>query len=114
MRTFIATILLSVLCACGPISSPPTATSTPRPKTPTQATDTQSLQAELNTEGHVYVTRTITSNGTLKPPAGSTITFSETGKLKRDETSTGAAVDVTQPNVTTNNLRVQGRDPCFC
>ena len=113
MRTFIATLLLSVLCACGPISTPPTATSTPRPKTPTQATDTQSLQAELNAEGHVYITRTITSNGTLKPPAGSTITFSETGKLKRDDSSTGAAVEVSQPNVTINNLRVQGSDPCY-
>lgn len=107
------TLIALLVTLTGCLASDPSVTSLPRPYTPTQATDTASLQSELNTTGSLYINKTITSNGTLKPPAGATITFSDAGKLFRDDTSTGAAIDVSQPNVTINHLRVQSTNVCY-
>jgi len=108
-----------LLLSCVP--SPPDVPTTTSPITtstivisepPTSATNTAGLQANLN-DGFLFVDSTVVSDGTLKPPAGAVIVFGPNGKLVRSISSTGAAVDVSSPNVVIHNLKVVGSDPCF-
>lgn len=102
---------LALLAACEPTATPPNPATTTTPP-PTTATNTAGLQADLD-DGVLYVDRQITSDGTLRPPAGATITFGPNGRLVRTAASTGAAVDVATTGVTIRDLRVTGPNPCY-
>lgn len=91
----------------------PTLPSVPPMGDATTATNTAELQADLDKDLRLYVNSIIVSNGTLKPPANSVIVFGPSGKLSRELSSTGSAVEVSTANVSIVNLRVQGSDPCY-
>jgi len=91
----------------------PTLPSVPPMGDATTATNTAELQADLDKDLRLYVNSIIVSNGTLKPPANSVIVFGSSGKLSRDLSSSGPAVEVSTANVSIVNLRVQGSDPCY-
>jgi hypothetical protein len=108
-------IVAAVLLACDPTMPLPTTTTintTTTTTVPVGASQTAALQAQLNT-GTLNINSTVISDGSLFPPAGATITFGPNGKLVRSSASTGSAIDIGQPGVTLNNVRIQGPDPCY-
>lgn len=112
-RILLLIACLLVLVGCGPTGSVPLPGTTTVPTIPpTTASNTAELQADLN-DGQLHIDRTIVSDGTLRPPAGATITFGPNGRLTRTPASTGAAVDVATAGVTITNLRVTGPNPCY-
>lgn len=118
-------VFLFVLAGCVPVGSGttttgtsstilPTTTTTSAPTTtiPVGVSQTDMLQAQLNT-GNLTINEPVISDGSLFPPVGATITFGSNGKLIRTSASTGSAIDVRANGVTLNNVKVQGPDPCF-
>lgn len=110
--------VLLLLLACEPTSNPiTTSTSTSTIVTTTTllgtpAGNTEELQEDLN-DGVLVVDKPVTSNGTLRPPEGASIVFGENGILVRTEEETGAAIDISNNDVTITNLRVRGSNPCY-
>ena len=115
----VAVMLIALACQPAPPNSgtSSTTTSTTRPpatttSVPSAGSNTENIQTILDNVGRIDITQPVVSNGTIKPPAGSTINFLFDGELIRDSSATRAAVDVSEPNVTINNLKVRGSNPC--
>lgn len=73
---------------------------------------TAALQADLN-DGSLTINSPVSSDGTLIPPAGSVINFGPSGRLMRGSYSTGVAIKASAPDITINNMRVTGSNPCY-
>ena len=116
IRSLASILVMTVgLVGCSVPQTPttPTIPSIPPVGDATTATNTTGLQSDLDKDLRLFVNSTVVSNGTLKPPANSVIVFGSSGKLLRELSSTGPAIEVSAANVSIVNLRVQGSNPCF-
>lgn len=114
-------ILAAILAAAGggrPPAPTTTTTSTPVIVTPAPSggDDTAALQAALDEHGGLLIDADYRVDGTLRPPAGSTLTFTARGRFLRtvapQSTPTLPVIELTAGNVTLTRPRIVGPNPC--
>lgn len=105
-------VLLALLTACqAPVPPAPTTT-----VPPSSGDSTAALQAALDSSGSLYVDTAYIVDGTLKPPAGSTITFGPHGLFRRTATPNAphlAMIEMRAGGVTLNRPRLIGPNGCY-
>lgn len=111
--------LLALLSlACQPTTPlPPTGpTTTTTTTVPANGDATKALQDTLDRDRQLYVNTSYTVNGTITPPAGSTITFGPQGRFVRQRSDlprSTAVIQLIHGNVTLNSPRIVGPNPCY-
>lgn len=118
-KILILSIISSLfLIACQPVTPPTTTTVVSTTTTTIMGDSTSFIQNQLNTTGRFDVNQTYVVNNTLRPPAGSTLNFGPNGKFIRNGSApilngTNPVISLETGNVTINNLRIQGDNPCY-
>ena len=117
MKKLLVIIPIVILMACQPSPTPLTTTTSTSATTPS-GDATTFIQNQLNTYGRFDVNQSYIVNGTIRPPAGSTLNFGPNGRFVRNSAApinngTNPVISLETSNVTLNNPRIQGDNPCY-
>lgn len=85
------------------------------PPAPSGGDDTAALQAELDDNRALFVDAEYRIDGTLRPPAGSIVTFTNRGRFSRPaepSTPTLPVIELTAGNVVLTDVHIVGPNPC--
>jgi len=113
LRVSVVTAVAAVT-ACQPVAPLPVA---PAPVVPPVTGDaTAAIQRVLDDHGAVTIDRELRVDGTIRPPARSTLTFTANGLLRRTAAApvrtTLPVIEVSADGVTLNSPRIDGPNPC--
>jgi hypothetical protein len=111
LRLVVAAVLVAtVATACEPAIPPSTVP-------PVSGDATAAIQQILDDTGAVTIDRELRVDGTIRPPAWSTITFTSDGLLRRTAAAPSKRVlpviEVAADNVTLVSPRIDGPNPCY-